>query len=265
MESTLLCILLYREDVSLREFRKTVAFSRNPKSDYQLIRAAVSFHFDLTNEEFTNLLRTDRSRLRLMSSACDMRAVLLRTAEAAFAADKDFDTAMDFYRAYNEHFSRIKGWRRRNEVRELRVYERAKLWAEGNGNLHESWAWLREYIEPGDIWETYTKLAPTAIAALSGHNQAEKKRWVEVLPRAAGVHMPTTSQSRRGRELRRIGRVLRRLDRIGRVMRRLDQRLAKVERVAEGARSIAESTHRFLIIAALALGLVILLRLLRMG
>src|SRR5262249_8287461 len=171
MDDQLLAYLLERDDVGLHDLRKKIALSRDPKSDYTLIRAAVSRHFDLTNEQFTNVLRSDRARLKLMSEAVGMRAVLHLAASDACDADHDYRTLAEFKTTYAEHLRRTRGRRRRDEVYELRLYELAKCLAERPSNGE---AWLRQYIEGGDVWITYVKLAAAAEGALRSRYHPEK-------------------------------------------------------------------------------------------
>jgi hypothetical protein len=130
--------LLYREDVTLPDFRKRVFFETRERDEnevYLLRPAAAWAHLSLTYEEFHDLLKTRSRLLRSLGSPHSLPVVFLIALLDYFdslpnASDEkgriNFDTLAHFDECAGRRLEGLTGRRRSEELWELRVYELAR-------------------------------------------------------------------------------------------------------------------------------------------
>jgi hypothetical protein len=194
MDRRLLERVLGRDDVGCGSFRKKIALTHQPNERTDgLIRAATLRDFDLTDEEFAQLLDTDTARLAEMADAGDLRPVVLKALVDFFERYERADPVDcdDVERTYEGRLRRLRrepGWKTREHVWELRLYRLAKDLAsrETADELtrrlsDDSDVWLREYVVRGEVWKTYMKLA-TAAKHASDRKHWNHAKWDAVLP-----------------------------------------------------------------------------------
>jgi hypothetical protein len=187
-----LATLLYRSDVELETFRKEKFFEtiRNREAveengeavDFSQLRpAAISHVFDLTNEEFSEILSLpDKSRVRILRDlayANDLRLCLYEAIhDALWIWDEDWDNlgAEMAEKAFESKLDRMKAWRneglRNKELLELKLYRLAREavpWKNDEIGYPptDELALLEEAIVKGDPWATFV---------------AFTKKWTEI-------------------------------------------------------------------------------------
>jgi hypothetical protein len=188
------------------------------------------------------------------------------------------DLALEFEATLDHRLRSLDGWGPKRWLRprriwELRVYALAKYLAPPSDDdfdrgyaesLLERDKWLREYVVPGDIWATYVNLRAAAWgetgetlfgnsrrdlrklrvakSELAKWKMAQVEKWERVLPEPTSVRNARLAARARATAHARIHRTLRRLDeRLDRrlaVLEGLSTRVAVVERVATGARTL---------------------------
>lgn len=166
-------VLLHRDDMVLKKLRKKLFF----EDEREMIRSAACAHnFDLSPEEFAQILaKPERERIRSLSDLSSMGndlslTVLDATNDALFACEPGaggLSAPFEWARfAKGRFLSRIKalrGWRRRREILQLRLYRLAVAavpWKRGTGERpSEGLAFLNACVAPGDTWGTYCRMS----------------------------------------------------------------------------------------------------------
>ena len=168
--------LFYRPDIGLEEFRKQKFFEtleangeKDGSSREGTQCAAVSFAFDLTDDEFAMILaKPDERRVRTLRNlsmmAQGLRLCLYEAIhDALFASEvssSDYVDAEFAKRTFEGKLRELKGWQREKQLRELKLYRLAvqavpwKMKKEGyppSGEL----AFLQEAVVDGDTWATF--------------------------------------------------------------------------------------------------------------
>lgn len=132
-----LSTLLFRDDVPLKEFRKEL-FLRPAKDQFDLVRsAAIVHHFDFKHAEFAEILaKPEQEKLALLGDLATMARdmslvffdaihdVLFATEATAFGGY--WDNAANARNSLQRKLSRLKGWQRDSQLRDLRLYRLAK-------------------------------------------------------------------------------------------------------------------------------------------
>lgn len=161
-----LSTLLYRKDIVLKDFRREV-FKR-PAGRLDNARcAAISYNFDLSYEEFSEILnKPEREKI---DTLCDL-TMADDLSLIFFEALGDILSSVDDDRAWEEsgmariEFDRkaknLTGWQGEKQLKELRLYrlaERAIPWkADKNGYPPgDELAFLANFSVDGDTWATF--------------------------------------------------------------------------------------------------------------
>jgi hypothetical protein len=168
--------LFYRPDIGLEEFRKQKFFEtveangeKDGSSREGTQCAAVSFAFELTDDEFATVLaKPGEQRVRILRNlsmmAQGLRLCLYEAIhDALFASEvssSDYVDAEFAKRTFEGKLRKLKGWQREKQLRELKLYRLAvqavpwKMKKEGyppSGEL----AFLQEAVVDGDTWATF--------------------------------------------------------------------------------------------------------------
>lgn len=182
MSDRQLATLLYRSDIGLEEFRKQkfleASESDDEEKDYvkdHMQSAAITHAFDLTNEEFVEILsKPDKPRVRILKNlsmmAQDLRLCLYEAIHDALvvsdvsAIGTDYEYAEWAKRTFERRLEELKGWRRDKELRELRLYRvavQAVPWKKGGKGYPPSdeLAFLEEAVVEGDTWATFASFS----------------------------------------------------------------------------------------------------------
>ena len=171
MSDLLLQMLLSREDVGLKDFRKKLFLASD--KDEGLKSASVSRNFDLKYEEFQEILEKPETEkenvLRLLTDAGDLSLCLyaaihdllsLSSREALVGF-----TGPEFAKiSLEQRLSKLEGYQREKQIRELRLYELAKTtvpWGKDEtGSLPSGeLEFLKQHIVEGDTWRTFMKFS----------------------------------------------------------------------------------------------------------
>lgn len=162
--------LLYRKDIGLEKLRKKLFWEAGEERD-RIKSAAVSSNFQLEYDEFAKILaKPPKERVSILKDLGMMASQLSlcfydAIHDALFASDvsplgNDFEDAIFARDALERRIKELEGWRRKQELTELRLYRLANSavpWdskKEGyapSGELE----FLSEKIVPGDTWATF--------------------------------------------------------------------------------------------------------------
>jgi hypothetical protein len=176
MSDRQLGVLLDRDDIDLPEFRKQKFFELaqgdDDEKDFEkrhLRRAAISHNFDLTDEEFASILaKPAKSRVKDLSDlamwAKDLRLCLLDAVHDALSASDvnstDFYSATDAKRSFERKLQEFKGWQRKEQLLELKLYRLAVTAAPWKKNAEAfqpsgDLAFLADAVVEHDPWATF--------------------------------------------------------------------------------------------------------------
>jgi len=192
MNDLLLQMLLFREDVGLEDFRKKLFLAAD--RDKGLKSAAVSHNFDLTYEEFQEILVKPEAEkeevlrfltyyagdlsLCLYSAIHDLLSLSSREALGGFTGPEFAKISLE------QRLSKLEGYQRKKQIRELRFYELAKTTApwgkDETGSLPSGeLEFLKQHIVEGDTWRTFMKFSE----AWKGQSSRQREEWEKNLPR----------------------------------------------------------------------------------
>jgi hypothetical protein len=189
--------LLERPDIHLKELRKKIfddalhAKEEVPDWPDCLLACAVSHSFDLTNEEFAEILVQDDKRTadilaHLARHASELRLCISQAVhdvltETEWDTDADphgslWETAADAADCLAERLARLPANRREREAHEWRLYQlavQAAPWKEGEKGCPPSdeLGFLAGHVKEGDTWFTFIAFSKTW-----GENQWKIKR-----------------------------------------------------------------------------------------
>lgn len=167
--------LFYRPDIGLEKFRKQKFFEVDKGDDEErdyakdsMQSAAITHAFDLTNEEFAEILaKPDKPRARNLKNlslmAQDLRLCLYEaTQDALFVSETvtDYEYAEFAKKTFERKLEQLSGWQRDKELRELKLYQLAVLavpWKKDKKGYPPSGelAFLEEAVVEGDTWATF--------------------------------------------------------------------------------------------------------------
>lgn len=181
-----LMTLLFREDIGLENVRKTVFFDSGKTDEdgkdvaKEMLRgAAIYRNFDLTNEEFADILaKPKKQRVRdledLGQSAEDLRLCLY---EAIYDARFKSPSMRNFERKLTQ----LKGWQRQEQLKELKLYRLAAQVVPWKKNVKgdppsDELAFLKDVIVEGDTWATFMAFSD------EWDKQYQRKRLEKHLP-----------------------------------------------------------------------------------
>jgi hypothetical protein len=163
MSDEQLWLLLQREDIYLPELRKKIFFSTD-KEEY-LRNAAVSHNFNLTYEEFTQILaKPDKEKVKDLSDlafAQNLSLCLYEAINDVSYISEGFHSWTEFSQhSFSQRISEIQGYERDKELRELRLYRLAKKsvpWKKVEKGYPPSGEleFLAKSIIEGDTWGTF--------------------------------------------------------------------------------------------------------------
>lgn len=178
MSNRQLTQLFWRPDIELREIRKQkfFQFAGLEKDDagektWFILGAAGSHSFDLTNEEFSDILaKPQAQRARILNDICrnaqDLRLCMFEAVQDALRVceEEPSETRYENREMLSWSFERklnaLKGKQREEELEELRLYMLATYavpWREKSEKmaLQEELAFLQEVIIEDDTWATF--------------------------------------------------------------------------------------------------------------
>ncbi len=172
-----LSTLLYRDDIPLKELRKDL-FSRPVKDRFDQVRsAAIAHHFDFSHAEFAEILaKPEKDKIDLLRDlsflANDLSLVFYDAIhDVLFSAEvNDFGgtlrDAAEACESLQRKLSRLKGWQRDSELRELRLYRlarRAVPWKTEETAYPPSTEleFLSKLIVENDTWATFMAFSQT--------------------------------------------------------------------------------------------------------
>jgi hypothetical protein len=198
MDNLLLEQLLWRNDVVLSELRKKVFFQSDEKDNLEedtvqhltesMLRvAAIAYNFDLTYQEFAEILvKPIKKKVRELIDLGSANNLSLLFYEAIhdvlFSIDSEevpptsWEYAEFARRSFERNLETLKGYQREKQLRELRLYLLAtnavpwKKYDKGcspSGELEP----LAEYIIEGDTWGTFMAFS----TAWSKHPRLHKR------------------------------------------------------------------------------------------
>lgn len=193
--------LFDRPDIGLQELRKQkfleAAEGEDEEKNYVkdfMQGAATTYAFDLTNDEFAEILsKPDKQRVRILKNlsmmAQDLRLCLYEAIhDALFVSEvspmgTDYEYAEWAKRAFERKIKEIKGWQRDKELKELRLYRlavQAVPWKKGEEGYSPSdeLAFLEEAVVEGDTWATFA-----AFSKRWEETYYQTKRLEKCLPR----------------------------------------------------------------------------------
>lgn len=170
--------LFDRPDIGLKELRKQkfleAAVEEDEEKNYAkdlMLGAATTFAFDLTNDEFSEILsKPDEQRVKILKNlsmnAQDLRLCLYEAIhDALFVSEvspmgTDYEYSEWAKRSFERKLKELKGWQRDNELKELRLYRlavQAVPWKRGKEGYSPSdeLAFLEDAIVEGDTWTTF--------------------------------------------------------------------------------------------------------------
>jgi hypothetical protein len=171
--------LFYRSDIDLEKFRKQKFFEITEggakKKDYArdaVRHAAVVHAFDLTNEEFAEVLeKPEKPRVTILKDLAmsrDLRLCLFDAIHDAFFVPEVggiyYENAEFAKIGFQQKLNQLNGWQREKELRELKLYRlavQAVPWKKGEKGYPPSGelAFLGEAIVDGDTWGTFMAFA----------------------------------------------------------------------------------------------------------
>ena len=168
--------LFDRSDIGLEKFRKQkfseITEGGDEEKDYAkdgVRSAAVTHAFDLTNEEFAEILeKPDKPRVRVLKDlammACDLRLCLYDAIHDALFVPEvggDYYEYAEFAKiAFERKLEQLEGWQRDKELQELKLYRlavQAAPWKKDEKGYPPSGelAFLEEVVVEGDPWVTF--------------------------------------------------------------------------------------------------------------
>ena len=197
MTNSQLETLFGRRDIELIELRKRKFFQiveedQDDKDVVNYLRHyAIQYNFDLTNEEFSEILaKPDEQRYRdlknFASVAQDLRLCLYEAIHDALVVSEvgsmgsNFEYADDAKRTFERKLENLKGWRRDQELKELRLYRlavQAVPWEKekkGYPPSDELGFFLEEAVVEGDTWATFAAFSKSWEEAHYLTNRLEK-------------------------------------------------------------------------------------------
>ncbi|MBI5196426.1 MAG: hypothetical protein HZA10_08900 [Nitrospirae bacterium] len=153
--------LLYRSDVELTKFRKEV-FLKTDTDDF-LNSAAVAYNFNLTNDEFAEILKKPENEkykiLNNLKYAQDLSLCLHDALHDILFNGPRFEDAEWPGRILEQKLKSLKSGENGQQLRELRLYRLAKQtvpWKKEKGYLPSNELnFLRNAVVEGDTWETF--------------------------------------------------------------------------------------------------------------
>lgn len=173
-----LATLFSRSDIGLKELRKQKFFESAEDSGQQndyakdhMRGAAITYAFDLTNEELAEILsKPAKARVRVLADlsmqAQDLRLCLYDAMhDALFVSEAspmgtDYEYAESARRSFERKLKEVKGYQRDQELKELRLYRlavQAVPWKKGKKGYPPSGAlaFLEEAVVESDTWATF--------------------------------------------------------------------------------------------------------------
>jgi len=168
--------LFYRSDIGLEKFRKQkfseITERDGEEKDYAkdgVRSAAVTHAFDLTNEEFAEILeKPDKPRETVLKDlammARDLRLCLYGAIHDALFVPEvggDYYEYAEFAKiAFERKLEQLEGWQRDKELRELKLYRlavQAVPWKKDEKGHPPSGelAFLQDALVEGDTWATF--------------------------------------------------------------------------------------------------------------
>lgn len=167
-----------RSDIGLQKLRKQkfleAAEEEGEEKNYAknfMQGAAITYAFDLTNEEFTEILsKPDKARVRILKNlsmeAQNLRLCLYEAIhDALFVSEvspmgTDYEYAEWAKRSFERKLKELKGYQRDKELKELRLYRlavQAIPWKKDEKGYPPSGelAFLEEAVVEGDTWATF--------------------------------------------------------------------------------------------------------------
>jgi hypothetical protein len=183
--------MLSREDVGLKDLRKKVFLAEDKNED--LKRAAVSHNFDLTYQEFGQVLvETAKKRekdLAALTYAMDLSLCFYAAIHDVWSLSSPdeidcFEYARSAKIRLEQKLSRLEGYNREEQIRELRIYKLAStavLWEKNQNPVMPSndLAFLKEHIVERDTWRTFMKFSE----AWRGQSLQQRRDREKNLPR----------------------------------------------------------------------------------
>lgn len=153
-------ILFYRPDVGLTEFRKEIFLKNN---NYDLKAAASTCNFDLTYDEFAEILKKpEDERYKILKEliwAHDLSLCLYDALHDILFSGPRFEDAEWPRRILEQKLKSLKSKEKGRQLRELRLYRLAKQtvpWKKEKGYLPSNELnFLRDVVIEGDTWETF--------------------------------------------------------------------------------------------------------------
>jgi hypothetical protein len=170
-----------REDIHFEEFRKKVFFSTDARYTDSNRVAAVSHHFDLSDEECHRLLKERSPLLTKLIFArdlnlafigcvrdcyCSLTRDIMQKWESALPEEDDM-VGIESSSAFDRRLEACQQNFRDHEVRRLRIYCLARLFTwnrpgtmeEFLETLSERLRFLKDFVVQGDTWATYMAFA----------------------------------------------------------------------------------------------------------
>ena len=186
--------LLYRRDISLRDLRQEI-FRTAGKDRDGVLAAAISSHFSVENAEFAELLRLpEKERLaalrNLATYAGDLRLCVYEALHDYLSVTDKWEDASYAEIAKERKLGDLQpGWRRDEELRQLRLYllarQTAPLAKENQGGaVHPPYGdleFLARHAKRGDPWQTFVAFES------EWQSSSTAKALERCLPRIDGV------------------------------------------------------------------------------
>jgi hypothetical protein len=166
----LLEFLLYRKDIGLKEHRKKIFWNHMLDENNRIVNAAVSLNFDLTYEEFAQILEKPEKEktqiLKLLLAATDLSLCLYEAVADVLTNNKNASTVLEVYEPRQTIRERLLELSKKDndfpslcQGRQLKLYRLAKQiapWGKEDGcELREELKFLNECIVKGDTWKTF--------------------------------------------------------------------------------------------------------------
>ncbi|WP_028316967.1 hypothetical protein [Desulfatibacillum aliphaticivorans] len=156
--------LLFRKDIKLRDFRKKIFLQTAKKGDSARC-AAISYNFDLSYEEFAQVLSLpEAEKVGILSDlalyAGDLSLVIYDALSDCLRRSKVFDNIKWARMNFQRKAESLSGWRRREEIKELQLYRLAiqaapwKVKKQGHPPEGEL-GFLSTGIIKGNTWRTF--------------------------------------------------------------------------------------------------------------
>jgi hypothetical protein len=186
--------LLYRRDIALLDIRREI-FKTASKDREGILAAAISSHFSIENAEFSELLRLpERERQAALRNlaiyAGDLRLCVYEALNDYLSITDKWEDAAYAEIAKERKLSDMQpGWRRDDEVRQLRLYLLARQTAPLAKNSiggtihppHGDLEFLARHAKRGDPWQTFIAFET------QWQSSSTAKSLESSLPRIGGV------------------------------------------------------------------------------